>query len=74
MTCNFMSFGIVSVRSDRWNGAILTLKTPSKIAADDSFMFLHLSFEEKMLYVSCESSARQRIHMKCLIFSEKKKQ
>ena len=38
----------------------LTLKAPSKIAADDNFMFLLLSW----LDVSCESIARQRTHMK----------
>ena len=39
---------------------ILTLKGPSKIAADDTF---YLS--KKIRFdVSCESSAKQRIHMK----------
>ena len=43
-------------------GQLLTLKVPSKIAADNTFILL--SFEEIRLDVSCDSSARQRIHMK----------
>ena len=51
----------------------LTLKAPSKIAADDTFIFFYFYLLKKIrLDVSCESSARQRIHMKYhLIFSEK---
>ena len=39
----------------------LTLKAPSKIAADNAFIFF---FKKIRLDVSCESSAKQRIHMK----------
>ena len=50
----------------------LTLKASKKIAADDTFF--HFSFSKKIrLEVSCESSAKQRIHMKCqVLFSLKK--
>ena len=39
---------------------------PSKIAADDTFNFVTLKFifRRKQGLMSCESSARQRIHMK----------
>ena len=42
----------------------LTLKVPSRIAADDTFIFLLYCLKKIRLDVSCESSARQRIHMK----------
>ena len=44
---------------------ILTLKEPSKIAADDTLCFFFYSNLSKKirLDISCESSARQRIHM-----------
>ena len=43
---------------------MLTLKAPSKIAADDTFFFYFYLLKTIRLDVLCESSARQRIHMK----------
>ena len=43
---------------------LLILKVPKKIAADDPFVLLLLSFIKIRLDVSCESSVWQRIHMK----------
>ena len=43
---------------------ILTIKAPNENCSGRHFNFLLLSFEEIRLDVSCESSARQRIHMK----------
>ena len=43
---------------------ILTLKAPSKIAADDTFLFYFYLLNKIMFDASCESSAKQRIHMK----------
>ena len=56
-------------------GTLLTLKAPSKIAADDTFIFFYFYLLKKIrLDVSCESSARQRIHMKSqALFSSKDK-
>ena len=46
-------------------GLFLTLKVPIMTAADDIHKYLFSCFSEKIrLDVSCESSARQRIHMK----------
>ena len=43
----------------------LTLKAPSKIAADDTSIFFNIYLTKKIkLDVSWESSAKQRIHMK----------
>ena len=43
----------------------INIKAPSKIAADDTFIFFtFIFFKEKRLDVSCESSAMQRIHIK----------
>ena len=44
----------------------LILKVPSKIAADDTFIYYFYFYLSKKirLYVSCESSAKQKIHMK----------
>ena len=43
----------------------LTLKAPIKTAADDSLEFFKKFFSEKIrLDILCESSARQKIHMK----------
>ena len=47
-----------------------TLKEPSKVAADDTFMVLLLSFEGNKAR-SCESSVGQRIHTKYQLFSLK---
>ena len=45
--------------------ASLTLKEPSKIAADDIFVLLLFLFYFYLRHdVSCESPARQRIHVK----------
>ena len=44
---------------------ILTLKAPITTAADDIHKYFFYCFSEKIgLDVSCESSARQRIHLK----------
>ena len=44
---------------------ILTLKVPITTAADDIHIYFFIVFPEKIrLDVSCESSTRQRIHMK----------
>ena len=44
----------------------LTLKAPSKICSrQHSFFFFFFFFREKSLDISCESSAKQTIHMKC---------
>ena len=54
---------------------LLTLKEPSKIAADDTiYLFIHFFYLWKKisLDVSCESS-EQRHEISNLIFSEKKK-
>ena len=48
----------------------LTLKEPSKVAADDTFMVLLLSFEGNKAR-SCESSVGQSIHTKYQLFSLK---
>ena len=45
---------------------ILTLKAPSKIAADDNCFFYFYLSKKIRLDVSCESSAKQRINMKYL--------
>ena len=54
---------------------ILTLKAPITTAADDIHKYFFLCFSEKIrLDISSESSARQRIHMKCkALFSSKDK-
>ena len=41
-----MSHLLLIVEKSSLKFAILTLKAPSKIAADDTFIFLLLSFEE----------------------------
>ena len=46
------------------NLAYLTLKAPSKIAADDILIFYFYLSKEIRLDFSCESYARQRIHLK----------
>ena len=44
---------------------VLTLKAQITTAADDSLEYFFQHFSEKIrLVISCESSARQRIHMK----------
>ena len=44
---------------------IITLKAPITTAADDIHKYFFHCFSEKIrLDISCESSARQRIHMK----------
>ena len=43
---------------------ILTLKAPITIAADDSRIFFHCFSDRIRLDISCESSARQKSHMK----------
>ena len=44
---------------------LLTLKAPTTTAADDFHKYFFHCFSEKVrLDVSCESSARQRIHLK----------
>ena len=44
---------------------LLTLKMPVMIAADDIHKYFFHCFSEKIrLDISCESSARQRSHMK----------
>ena len=44
---------------------LLILKAPSKIAADDTFIIFTFYLSKKIrLDVSCESSAKQKIHMK----------
>ena len=53
---------------------LLTMKVPSKCADDILIFFFY--FSENIcirLYISCESSAWQTIHMKCqvLFYSEK---
>ena len=46
-------------------GLYLIHKVPSKIAADDTFIFFYFYLLKKIrLDVSCESSVRQRIHKK----------
>ena len=43
----------------------LTLKAPITTAADDIYKYFFIVFSENVrLDISCESSARQRIHMK----------
>ena len=42
---------------------VLTLKGPSKVAADDSYFFTFYFSKKIRLNVSCESSAEQRIPM-----------
>ena len=47
------------------NADVLILKAPITTAADDSLDFYFHCFSEKIrLDILCESSARQRIHMK----------
>ena len=50
-------------------------KELSKFLADDILYFTGISRENFIirLSISCEMSARQTTHMKCLIFSDKKK-
>ena len=46
-------------------GQYLTLKAPITTAAEDSLEYFFIFFSDKiMLDISCETSARQRIHMK----------
>ena len=52
---------------------MLILIAPSKIAADNTFIFLALSLKKIRLDISCDSSARQRIHMKYQVFVFQKK-
>ena len=56
-----------------WKDRNLPLKRQTKIAADDILISLLLSSKKIRLDFLCESSARQRIHLKTssLIFSEK---
>ena len=51
----------------------LTIKPQIPIAADD-ILILFLSFKKISLDISCESSAKQTIHMKCqdLLYNKKK--
>ena len=52
---------------------MLTLKAPSKIAADDTYYFYFYLSKKIRLDVPCESSAKQRIHMKYqALFYQKK--
>ena len=54
----------------------LTLKAPITTAADDNYKYFFIGFIEKIRLddVSCDSSARQRIHMKNqALFSSKNK-
>ena len=52
----------------------LILKAPSKIAADDTVFFYFYLLNIIRHDVSCESSAKQRIHMKYhALFSLKKR-
>ena len=52
-----------------WNYiVVLTLKAPSKVAADDTYFFYFYLLKKIRLDVSCESSARQRIYMKYQVF------
>ena len=52
---------------------LLTLKAPSKIVANDIQIFFFFS-EKTSLDISCESSAKQTIYMKCQdLFSLKNK-
>ena len=52
---------------------MLTLKAPITTAADDIHKYFYCFSEKIRLYVSSESSARQRIHMKnqALFFFER---
>ena len=53
---------------------VLSVKVPRKIAADDILNFFSLFFRANKVDILCESSARQKIHMKCqALFSLKKK-
>ena len=53
----------------------LTLKVPIRTAADDSLEYFFHHFSDKIILdIPCESSAKQRIHMKCqVLFSLKDK-
>ena len=55
--------------------SLLTLKAPIATAADDIHKYFLIFFPEKIRRdISCESSARQRIHMKLqALFSSKNK-
>ena len=44
----------------------LTLKAPFTTKADDNFFFFFFFSEKTSLDISCESSAKQTIHMKYL--------
>ena len=50
---------------------MLTYKAQTTTTADDILNFSFLFSEKIRLDMSCELSAWQMIHMKCLIFSEK---
>ncbi|MEW8542638.1 MAG: hypothetical protein AB2693_03810 [Candidatus Thiodiazotropha sp.] len=55
----------IRMEMGRGKNSVLTLKAPSKIAADGILIFFCLSFSKKIwLDISCESSAKQGIHMK----------
>ena len=41
-------------------------------AADNSLEYFSLFFREKRLDILCESSARQKIHMKHVLFSSRR--
>ena len=63
----------ISVIADRWKGVILTLKHQAKLQQTTVLCFYFYLLKKKRLDVSCESSARQRIHMKYEIKKKKKK-
>ena len=56
---------VKGIVENRYNGNLLTLKTPITTAAEDIHKIFFRCFSEKIRHdVSSESSARQRIHMK----------
>ena len=73
LKCNFVHR--ISKRWQRKTCDPLTLKAPITTAADDIYKYFFFFFSEKIrLDISCQSSARQRIHMKHqAIFPQKDK-
>ena len=54
--------------------AVLTVKRQSQLQKTIFYYFFFI-FQKKQVNISCESSAKQKIHMKCQdLFSLKKKQ
>ena len=75
MSRNLFLFGRAHIYTTAYTDSILTLKTPITTAADNILKYFYFNFsKETSLDISCESTAKQTIHMKYQeFFSLKKK-